>query len=176
MKKTTRGFTIVELLIVIVVIAILAAISVVAYNGIQQRARDAQRENDIRTIVKALELYYIDNGMYPSSSCSSGCSINTAWSTSVDPGWQSLINQLVPKYISSLPSDPVNTPASVLSTNLNYNYAYYAGSYCGAGTRKMFLLVYKFETTTQRNDFIGDCTVNPLGPYSPSNYRVVKGT
>lgn len=45
-----RGFTIVELLIVIVVIAILAAISIIAYNGIQSRARDAQRSNDIATI------------------------------------------------------------------------------------------------------------------------------
>lgn len=41
MKKTTSGFTIVELLIVIVVIAILATISIVAYQGIQQRAKTA---------------------------------------------------------------------------------------------------------------------------------------
>ena len=39
MKKTKSGFTIVELLIVIVVIGILAAITIVAYNGIQSRAR-----------------------------------------------------------------------------------------------------------------------------------------
>jgi len=51
-----RGFTIVELLIVIVVIAILASISVVAYNGIQTRARDSQRSSDISAIKKALEL------------------------------------------------------------------------------------------------------------------------
>ena len=51
------GFTIVELLIVIVVIAILAAISVVAYTGIQQRARDSKRANDIAQIKKALLAY-----------------------------------------------------------------------------------------------------------------------
>lgn len=56
MKKTTTGFTIVELLIVIVVIAILAAISIVAYSGIQQRARTSahahaasQAEREIMT-------------------------------------------------------------------------------------------------------------------------------
>lgn len=42
-----RGFTIVELLIVIVVIAILAAISIVAYNTVAAKARDAQRRGDI---------------------------------------------------------------------------------------------------------------------------------
>ena len=67
MKKTINGFTIVELLIVIVVIAILAAISIVAYNGIQSRAKDAERQNDMGAIKKALELYYVDNSSYPTS-------------------------------------------------------------------------------------------------------------
>lgn len=60
-----RGFTIVELLIVIVVIAILAAISVVAYNGVQERARDSSRISKLSQIEKAIELYYSDNGRYP---------------------------------------------------------------------------------------------------------------
>lgn len=60
-----HGFTIVELLIVIVVIAILAAITIVAYNGIQQRARDNARISKIQGIAKAIELYKVDNGRYP---------------------------------------------------------------------------------------------------------------
>lgn len=54
-----HGFTIVELLIVIVVIAILAAISIVAYNGIQQRARDSIRKDHIAKISKAMQLWSI---------------------------------------------------------------------------------------------------------------------
>jgi prepilin-type N-terminal cleavage/methylation domain-containing protein len=50
-----RGFTIVELLIVIVVIAILAAISVVAYSGIQQRAKASAAKSDLRNFAKAIE-------------------------------------------------------------------------------------------------------------------------
>lgn len=57
MRKSTTGFTIVELLIVIVVIAILAAISVVAYSNLQQSARDSRRGNDIAQIKKALLAY-----------------------------------------------------------------------------------------------------------------------
>ncbi len=68
MKKArliTSGFTIVELLIVIVVIAILAAISIVAYNGIQQRSQNSQTQAVVKSYYKALTAYAIDNGSYP---------------------------------------------------------------------------------------------------------------
>ena len=66
---TMRGFTIVELLIVIVVIAILAAITIVAYNGIQTRAQDSAVNSDLASIKKKIELYKIDNNdLYPGGS------------------------------------------------------------------------------------------------------------
>ena len=65
MRKTTSGFTIVELLIVIVVIAILAAISVVAYSGIQDRTRKSYLMSDSSAIKKAMEMFKADQGMYP---------------------------------------------------------------------------------------------------------------
>jgi len=54
MQKTKSGFTIVELLIVIVVIAILAAISIVAYNGIQDRSRQAKIKSDLSILNRAI--------------------------------------------------------------------------------------------------------------------------
>lgn len=57
-----NGFTIVELLIVIVVIAILAAISIVSYTGIQQQARNQARISAATQIAKALDLYVVDTG------------------------------------------------------------------------------------------------------------------
>ncbi len=56
MKRTLSGFTIVELLIVIVVIGILAAITIVAYNGIQNRSYDTTIQNDISALSKQLKL------------------------------------------------------------------------------------------------------------------------
>ncbi len=61
MKKQT-GFTIVELLIVIVVIGILAAISIVAYNGIQNRTNDAAVRSDLRNFGMKMQEYMVDNG------------------------------------------------------------------------------------------------------------------
>lgn len=62
-----KGFTIVELLIVIVVIAILAAITIVAYNGIQNRASFASAQSDVTNIIKKVELFKVDNDTYPAS-------------------------------------------------------------------------------------------------------------
>jgi type IV pilus assembly protein PilA len=64
-RRSERGFTIVELLIVIVVIGILAAISIVAYNGVQNRANDAAVQSDLARIAKSIQAYAAINGDYP---------------------------------------------------------------------------------------------------------------
>lgn len=60
-QKINQGFTIVELLIVVVVIAILAAITVVSYNGIQNKAKTAAVQADLNSAVKKLHEYRITN-------------------------------------------------------------------------------------------------------------------
>lgn len=131
MSTRTNGFTIVELLIVIVVIAVLAAISIVAYNGISQRARDSERQSEIKIIEKALGLYFIDNNGYPN--CSGGTYV--PGQAVGGCGLIGLSSALVPKYISVLPVDPKN------SGNDIYQYAY--------GYRKQ-----------NSTDFIGDASNN----------------
>ncbi|GEM_PF-2619191 len=67
MRKTVSAFTIVELLIVIVVITILAAISIVAYNGIQNRASAAVLKSDLAHAARQLGLEQAESGSYPGS-------------------------------------------------------------------------------------------------------------
>ena len=64
-KKSNSGFTIIELLIVIVVIGILATLVIVTYNGIQQKARDTKRKTDINAIQGQTEAYNTNAGKYP---------------------------------------------------------------------------------------------------------------
>ncbi len=180
-NKRTKGFTIVELLIVIVVIGILAAIVIVAYNGVQQRARDSRRQNDVQSLTQALELYYLDNGQYPAGSGSSAAvGLNNLWSTTADGSWANLVTILKP-YMGNVPSDPTSTTGvtNAVAPPGN-NYSYYAGSGCGVSAGQMYILVYRFESNAQVDTFNGACTVSVIGPYggsvprTMSNYRVVK--
>ncbi len=63
--KNSKGFTIVELLIVIVVIGILAALVIVQFTNVQARARDAERKSDIRALQSKVAEYYALQGYYP---------------------------------------------------------------------------------------------------------------
>lgn len=64
-RNNSSGFTIVELLIVIVIIGILAALVIVAYTGIQARAHDTSVQADLKNFAKAVRLYEADKGIIP---------------------------------------------------------------------------------------------------------------
>ena len=102
MRKNISGFTIVELLIVIVVIAILAAITIVAYNGIQQNARNSNTASAASAYLKGFALYNAANFSYPSfsgyaclgqSSCRGGTWTN---SSAVDTALRTVMGSQLP--------------------------------------------------------------------------------
>ncbi len=64
--KRTSGFTIVEITVVVMVIAILATIVFFSFSRVQRDARDNTRRGNVTTIANALEKYYLTNGEYPS--------------------------------------------------------------------------------------------------------------
>ena len=64
--KRNSGFTIVELLIVIVVIGILALLVITTYSGIQAKARNSKRQTDVASVQTQLEAFFSQNGYYPS--------------------------------------------------------------------------------------------------------------
>ena len=115
-KKVSSGFTIVELLIVIVVIGILAAFTVVAYNGIQDRALDSRRLTDAKTIIGGLQAYKAVNGEYPAAT-------PHCWESSTSGS--SFMEYLVSDTgLSNVPLDPVN------DGTYHYRYCKYAaGTY-----------------------------------------------
>lgn len=109
-RNDRAGFTIVELLIVIVVIAILAAISVVAYTGIQARARDSIRKQDLAALAKATKLYAVDEGDYAQDGCGNGAGSGWLHHDYDGPGSDVSINTCLtsstPPYLSKVLTDP----------------------------------------------------------------------
>ena len=77
-KQTNHGFTIVELLIVIVVIAILAAISIVAYNGIQNRGKSSSGQSLASQIAKKAEAFNTVESSYPANTAGFGTGAGSA--------------------------------------------------------------------------------------------------
>ncbi|MFH1246451.1 MAG: type II secretion system protein [Candidatus Liptonbacteria bacterium] len=63
--KSSKGFTLIEMLIVIAVIGILASLVLVGLGPVQKRGRDARRISDLRQVQNALELYFSKEGHYP---------------------------------------------------------------------------------------------------------------
>lgn len=131
--KKAYGFTIVELLVVIVVIAILAAVSVVAYSGVAAQARDSQRAQDLANIKRMLLLYDAEHEGVVSTTSTPRYNVNTApqsgWDASVNEDWLAF---LVEKY-GRVPVDPINETGGEgldpsLSGRGHHTYFYYCYS------------------------------------------------
>lgn len=137
MKRSITGFTIVELLIVIVVIAILAAISVVAYTGIQGRARDSGRIAMVNNIAKALEIYKLDNGEYPPIQDGSGAE-SSCGSQTENWGHCDRLRTLTDALSPYVQIDPT----SLSSATQGNNYYYYTGDLPVDSGQSYGLMVY----------------------------------
>ena len=75
--KNKRGFTLMELLIVIAIIGILVSVSVVSYSSAQKKGRDARRHSDLKALQNAWEQYYADNSAnYPGTSTPATCTLS----------------------------------------------------------------------------------------------------
>lgn len=105
-----RGFTIVEVIIVIAIIGVISSILMISADKPRANARMAQRLSDLRAVATALELYRQDNGSYPINAVgpayyASECTLlgGNGWPLGSP---DTVIPGLSPSYISEVPSDP----------------------------------------------------------------------
>ena len=114
-----KGFTIVELLIVIVVIGILAAITIVAFGNVQQRARNAQVVSGVRAIESAMRQYATINQRYisPTVSClGTGYAANRCKtdSTTASPTWGVVYDAIGPGELATVMPNPPKVNDGIL--------------------------------------------------------------
>jgi len=114
-KKSTKGFTLLEILLVVGIISVLAGIVIIAINPGRQLAqvRNTERRSDIKQIYNAVQQFYIDKKYYPASTTDYVSSLLQICdtSTSTYPSGLSCsglvdLSQLVPTYITAIPVDP----------------------------------------------------------------------
>lgn len=145
MKKAMSGFTIVELLIVIVVIAILAAISIVTYAGMQQRAKNTAIISAASSSYRALQAYIAANGAYPFTNASA-CITTTIGCTS-DSGATVSSNSGFNTALSSIAQLPQSVPvASAARWGI---YAQNTTTVMVEGSSQPMLLIYYLSGTSQ---------------------------
>ena len=162
--RNQKGFTIVELLIVIVVIGILAALVLNAFSGVQAKARDTKRQTDIRAISSQLEAWYNGggNGSYPLNNA-----LTDSYAQTNFPGFD--INAFRPPNVASnamttgtavtggtysgtsittWPTGTTPAPTTTTYVYAPFNVAAGAATACSSGTCTHFILSYYNESTS----------------------------
>ncbi len=107
--RRARGFTLIEVMVVVVILGVLAALIVPRVVGRQEDARIVAAKQDIATIKQALKLYYLDNQKFPSTEQGLKALVQKPDAAPVPPNWKA------GGYLEKLPVDPWQHPYQYLS-------------------------------------------------------------
>jgi len=149
-EKNPRGFSLVELLIVISLIAILSSVALAAYGNIQESARNAKRRVDVEAVSKALEVHYNDmTGAYP---------------------------QLDPTFFAGggIPADQIEGSPRCNSTYCGYCFNPNGpGSTCQipSGSSTINAKLMDWNPSGDATSFVVCANLEPVGSYCRSNQR-----
>ncbi|MFC1710221.1 type II secretion system protein [Patescibacteria group bacterium] len=171
MKRSKDGFTLVELIVVMAIIALLAVVALGGFRSTQFKARDGQRKSDLKQVSNALEVLYNDYGRYPGSSGGNilACSYNPdnpddptqpnisgtcTWGTS-EMAWVEASNKTI--YFRVLPEDPSSRIYFYRSTNNGQRYQLYASLENTNDPDLITIDLTAFAVGTAPNCGVNDC-------------------
>ena len=159
-----KGFTMIEVLIVVAIIGILTSILVANYNEARKNSRDKIRKSDLKSLQLAVELYKAQYGQYPAQGCgTSGAQFAGPGPTTV--GWAAscddYISGLAPQFVPALPKDPNQE-------NVDNTGYYYAVDASRQSYKIMATLSVESNLITAYTDefsrFPRDCGYGPAQP------------
>src|SRR3989344_5527884 len=111
-----KGYTLIELITVIIILAILTTFGTYTFEAAQQRSRDSKRKENLKDIKTALVSYYTDHQQYPPPCNPSPCAQSAQYTSA--SGQTDWIPNLA-DYIQKLPKDPKQAGINILSTFAN---------------------------------------------------------
>jgi general secretion pathway protein G len=109
--RAGRGFTLVEIMVVVVILGILAVLIVPRVLGRSDEARAAAAKHDIAAIMQSLKLYRLDNGRYPSNEQGLQALVTKPASAPLPPNWK--------PYLDKVPKDPWGNVYQYLNPGVN---------------------------------------------------------
>jgi type II secretion system protein G len=170
-RTTNRGFTLIELLVVIAIIGMLSSVVLASLNDARKKARDAQRQSDLKQLALAMELYLDDNGTYPceqSAQCP-GQSIGANGKIGEGSG----LDTLLEPYLSAIPTDPLGPG------NDSYYYYYDARHSCGGypapGGRVAVIFARNVESSITPNPELCSSWGGEGGGGQPGAFHIILG-
>jgi type II secretion system protein G len=150
-RRRQHGFTLIELIVVISILAILSGVLVPRVTNHMKSARDARRLADIKAVRNAVEQYFVDKGEYPKANANSSFG---GWDVSSDGDFIRVLRNT--GYLDEDAVDPIN--------DSTYHYRYYVydkGSYDCAGETSFYVLgIRNFESGdfAAKNKGFFECT------------------
>ncbi len=169
-KFLTKGFTLLELLIVIALIGILSAVALASLNAGKEKSQDSRRVAELKEIQKALNLYFVDNGHYPREGFGEDTSSGMICASCVGG-----INLILDAYMSEVPEDPSHD-------GITYYYYYDGRHACGGQEDQAVVFAAQMQTTGWGNyastgDLCTSWEAEGRGsPVGTNSYNVVIGT
>lgn len=161
-----RGFTTVEVLVVIAVLVLLASVVLANMQQVRMKGRDAQRMSDMENIQLALRLYKDAYGKYPTGALLTG----TEYNSGIVIGDGGTLDTLLLPYMTKVPSDPLGT------SGVTYKYWYDSDYDCVTNGENTILFVKTAELSANQGKWKGKgatCQVSPMGQITANSYGII---
>ena len=188
MRRPAQGFTVVELLVVIVVLGVLASITIVAYNGVSARADDTKMKASMNQLEKAMQQFYADTGKVPlggyesngvlaNGECPTATRINGGW---IGKGMYlcstedvlTAQNYIPSKFVESLPSNNLYRPSDSALLKSRRSVMVYR---CGTTEKLAVMWQLKMPTTADIQSIDSTLAQCGLGSSYKTSYGMRAG-